>query len=159
MLPGYDVYHLGVQPDRDKPNHHTVSRIASALDSTPDCEQDPYHCTRTELDSHANMPVVGNHVLVLNHHDKQVDVSPFSPDYSSLTVEVVDAAIKYDCNYTGETYIFIICNALLVPSMGNNLIPPFMMREAGLVVNETPKIQVDDPSITDHSIYFPTCKL
>ena len=29
-----------------------------------------------------------------------------------------------------------------------------MMREAGIVVNDTPKIQVDDPNVTDHSIFF-----
>ena len=39
--------------------------------------------------------------------------------------------------------------------MQNNLIPPFMIREAGIIVNDTPKIQMDDPSAKDHSIYFP----
>jgi hypothetical protein len=39
--------------------------------------------------------------------------------------------------------------------MQNNLIPPFMMREACLHARDIPKIQVDDPSIEDHSILFP----
>ena len=30
-----------------------------------------------------------------------------------------------------------------------------MIREAGIVVNNTPKIQLDYPSTDDHSIYFP----
>ena len=38
--------------------------------------------------------------------------------------------------------------------MENNLIPPFVMREAGIDVNDVPKIQVEDPSVEDHSIFF-----
>ena len=39
--------------------------------------------------------------------------------------------------------------------MSKNLIPPFIIREVGIVINDTPKIQVDDLSVEDHSIYFP----
>ena len=38
-------------------------------------------------------------------------------------------------------------------SMEHNLVPPFIMREAGLIVNDIPKIQCIDPGIEDHSIY------
>ena len=41
-----------------------------------------------------------------------------------------------------------------VPSMKHNLIPPFIMREAGVQINSTSKIQVEDPTIEDHSIFF-----
>ena len=34
--------------------------------------------------------------------------------------------------------------------------PPFILREAGLEVNDTPKIQGKDPTIHDQSIYFPS---
>jgi hypothetical protein len=39
--------------------------------------------------------------------------------------------------------------------MNNHLIPPFVMREAGIKVHDTPKIHMDDPGISDHSIEFP----
>jgi hypothetical protein len=38
--------------------------------------------------------------------------------------------------------------------MENNLIPPFIMREAGITVNDTPKIQVREPTVNDHAIIF-----
>ena len=38
--------------------------------------------------------------------------------------------------------------------MDNNLIPPFMMREAWIVVNEKAKTHTDDPKDSDHSIMF-----
>ena len=34
-----------------------------------------------------------------------------------------------------------------------NLIPPFILREAGLVLNYTPKIHFDDPSVEYHSLF------
>ena len=39
--------------------------------------------------------------------------------------------------------------------MKHNLVPPFMIREEGIQVNDTPKIQVNDPMTSGHSIYFP----
>jgi hypothetical protein len=60
----------------------------------------------------------------------------------------------YDCPTSGKQYILLVRNALHVPAMEQNLIPPFVMREAGIVVNETPKIHVNDPTVEDHSIYF-----
>ena len=39
--------------------------------------------------------------------------------------------------------------------MKNNLIPPFVMREAEIRVNDTPKIQTSEPTEEDPSIYFP----
>ncbi len=41
-----------------------------------------------------------------------------------------------------------------VLSMVNKLIPPFMMREAGITVNDVPKIQTEDPTESDHVIIF-----
>jgi hypothetical protein len=43
--------------------------------------------------------------------------------------------------------------------MQNNLIPPFMMREAGIIVSDTPKIQVGNPTEEHHSIFSPGTQL
>jgi hypothetical protein len=82
-------------------------------------------------------------------------VNAFTPDYSSMRISISDAAVGYECPYDGKSYIFVLRNALHVPSMKNNLIPPFIMREAGIKVNDTPKIQTSNPTEEDHSIYFP----
>ena len=110
---------------------------------------------RTELDSHANMPVVGRHAYVISDTGRVADVNPFTPDYDSMQVSIVDAAVQYDCPYDGQSYILVIRNALYVPSMRKNLLPPFVLREAGVRVQDTPKIQVNDPTVEDHSISFP----
>ena len=38
--------------------------------------------------------------------------------------------------------------------MDNNLIPPFIMQEAGIQVKEIPKIHVENPSVEDQAIVF-----
>jgi hypothetical protein len=52
-------------------------------------------------------------------------------------------------------YILLIQNTLYVPSLDHNVLPPFMMREAGVVVKDTPNIQLEDPSEEDHALTFP----
>jgi hypothetical protein len=111
--------------------------------------------SRAELDSHANMPVVGRNAYVISDTGKVADVSPFTPDYKSMQIKVVDAAVQYECPYTGTSYILVLRNALHVPSMRHNLLPPFILRQAGLNVKEVPKIHVDEPTTADHSITFP----
>lgn len=49
--------------------------------------------SRTELDTHANMPVVGRNALIIADTGETVDVNPFSPDYQAMKAKVVDAAL------------------------------------------------------------------
>jgi hypothetical protein len=39
--------------------------------------------------------------------------------------------------------------------MKNNLLPPFVLREAGIKLNDTPKSQVEECTIEEHSMLFP----
>jgi hypothetical protein len=138
---------------------HIFSLLATVTVSDVDAVDDESmgirESSRTELDSHANMPVVGRHAFIISDTGRIADVNPFTPDYDSMQVPIVDAAVQYDCPYDGQSYILVVRNALHVPSMKNNLIPPFVLREAGVKVQDTPKIQVNEPSVDDHSILFP----
>eukprot|EP00957_Ditylum_brightwellii_P171211 13033406-Ditylum_brightwellii.AAC.1 len=75
------------------------------------------------------MPVVGRHAYVISDTGRITDVSPFTPDYNSIKIKVVDAAIQYNCPYNGMSHSLVVRNALYVPSMKNNLILPFIMQE------------------------------
>jgi hypothetical protein len=70
---------------------------------------------------------------------------PYFPDNEPMEVPLVDAAVRYDRD--GRVYILLIRNALRL--LEYNLLPPFMMRETGVIVRDTPKIQLDDPSEWD----------
>jgi hypothetical protein len=143
-----------------QPNRHVCFLVSTAMIAEANDDEDmstDNERSRTDLDSNANMVVVGRHVLIISNTDRTAEVSPFTPDYDALQkVPIVDAAILYTCPYTDHQHILIVRDALSVPSMIHNLIPLFVMREAGVRVNATPKIHTThDPTIEDHSIYFP----
>ena len=83
-----------------------------------------------------------------------MEVNPFTPQYKAMTAKLVDSVLLYDCPYSGKSYVLVVQNAIHVPSMDKNLILPFMMREAGLAVNEKAKNHTDNPNDSDHSIMF-----
>ena len=106
----------------------------------------------TQLDSHANMVVVGENATIIAPTGKTADVRPFSEDLSRMeSVPIVDAAMAYDCPFSGETFILAMRNVLYVKSMQYNLIPPFLMEEAGLVVNTRPKIHTKRADLSNES--------
>ena len=122
------------------PNEHLSHEISVVWATTTDME-DKDDTTTTHLDSHANMVMAGRHATIISKSGKSADVRPFSKDCSKMmAVPIVDVAVAYDHPYSLKTYIFVMKNTLYVPSMNHNLVPPFILREAGLVVNDVSKI-------------------
>ena len=107
----------------------------------------------TELDSHANMAVAGANVSIISKSGLIATVTPFSPDLPAMDdVEIGDVAMVWEDPRTGIPYILVMRNALLIPTMDHNLIPPFLIREAGLFLDETPKYHASLPTVSNHSI-------
>ena len=80
---------------------------------------------QTDLNSHANMPVLGQNSYVIKRLGRTVDVRPFTSDYKAMMAELVHSAIWYECLYEGKTYILVIRNAIYILTMMNNLTPIF----------------------------------
>ena len=74
--------------------------------------------------------------MIIRTHDRKVRVNGFTPYLVSKTVDVVDTAIAYECEFTGKVLITIIRNGLDLKEKNQNLLSPFIMRLAGLEVNE-----------------------
>ena len=65
-------------------------------------DRDGDESSRTDLDSHANMVVVGKHAAKINGTGRRAEVSPFTTDYESLSkLPMLDAAIRHDCPCSG----------------------------------------------------------
>ena len=123
------------------------------MNANEDKDENSDSCS--ELDSHANMVVLGQHCYIISSSDRHAEVNAFPREVGRMKgVPTVDAAIVYDCSYSMKTYLLIVRNAFYVQSMTNNLIPPFITREAGLEVREITKIHVKELNVEDHSIYF-----
>ena len=74
--------------------------MAAAIDSnTSEAETYP----NSELDSHANMVVLGKDCSIFEQSSLTCSVKPFSETLGKVThVPIVDAAIAYECPYTYE---------------------------------------------------------
>jgi hypothetical protein len=108
----------------------------------------------TELDSHANMVVAGFDCTVIATSGCYATVTPFSSNLRTMDmVEIGDVAIAYNDPISLQTYLLVMRNALLIPTIDHNLVPPFLLWMAGLQVDETPKHQLALPTVYNHSIY------
>jgi hypothetical protein len=99
------------------------------------------------------MAVAGANVSIISKSGLVAAVTPFSADLPPMDdVEIGDVAMVYDDPRMGVTYILVMRNALLIPTINHNLVPPFLVREAGLFLDKTPKCQAPTPSVMNHSI-------
>ena len=100
------------------------------------------------------MVVIGKQVFVFSHSGQYANVRAFTDEVKGIPkVPIVDAVIAYDCPKSGQTYLLVVRNDLCVPSMEHNLKPPFILRETGLVLHDTPKIHCNVPSAEYHSLF------
>ena len=108
---------------------------------------------RSELDSHANMVVLGKDCWIISCSNRSVDVSAFANDVGSLkSVPIVDALIAYDCKRTFKSYLLMVRNAPYIKSVSHNLIPKFIMLQAGLIVNDVCKVHSENVDEYTHTI-------
>ena len=99
------------------------------------------------MDSHVNMVVIGAQGTIIKKTGKYADVNGFSSDVGTMSrVPIVDAVLAYNCPISGKMTLLVARNALFVQSMNHNLILPFIVREAGLKVEEQVKINVEEPA-------------
>jgi hypothetical protein len=102
----------------------------------------------TELDSHAIIAVAGTDCTIIAKSVNYADFTPLSEDLPVMKmVKIVDAMMAYYDPISQTTYLLVMRNVLSIPSMGHNLIPPFLVRKTGLALDETPKFQLDTPTI------------
>jgi hypothetical protein len=108
----------------------------------------------TKLDSHANMVVAGSDCTVIATSGHHATVTLFSSNLSMMdVVKIGDVALVYNDPLSLLTYLLVMRNALLIPMMDHNSIPPLLIRLAGLQVDETPKHQMASPTVDNHAIY------
>ena len=112
--------------------------------------------TRAEFDSHADTcTFVKGECLVLGDTGRRVRVGAFLSGLGSLNeIPVVHVAVAYDCPKTGRVVILVYHQVLLIEGMKTHLLNQFQVRNAGIIVNETPLHQLP-PDLrlpTSHSV-------
>ena len=105
------------------------------------------------------MIVCGKEVYIISRSGQVAEVNAFAKECGVLQIPIVDAVVVFEDPYDGDIYFLVMQNALYVESMDHHLIPPFIMQEAGLVVNDVAKIHCQQCTQEDHSIIDKDSKL
>ena len=111
---------------KDKGKHNNVSAVIN-INSITDINHNTDESNnnfRLEIDTHANMPVVGKGAHIIAFTGETANVNAYNPQHGTMQIPVVDGAVQYNCPYTGKSHVLVVRNALHVPSMDNYLIRP-----------------------------------
>ena len=69
----------------------------------------------SQLDSHANMCVMGKHCHIISDSGLTADVSPFSDEVGSmLKVPIVDTLIVFECPYTRKIFLLVATKSYML---------------------------------------------
>ena len=78
-------------------------------------------------------------------------VSGFDPSQQTQKSKVVDAAIWYTCQDTGDHLILMINQAIYVPEVERYLLCPMKCQINGVEINEVPKFLTINPTEVEGS--------
>ncbi len=90
-----------------------------------------------ELDSHADMCVLGHDALFLLDYDRPVIVEGYDPFLGTKTYATVSRALAYDDPVTGKVYHLLINQAIHTPHLNHHILCPMQCRVNDVVVDNT----------------------
>ena len=95
---------------------------------------------RIELDSHADMVILGSNAVVLHYTGNECEVSPYSDEYEAISnVLVVRGATLWTDQNDNQGYILVFNEALWMrDSLPHSLINPNQLRAYGTLVQDNP---------------------
>lgn len=108
---------------------------------------------RTELDSHADTTVVGQDTaLLIYDYDTPVQVHGYNDSVGQRNCRTVSAVAAYDHPGSGQTYMLVLHQAILIPDLQHNLLCPMQLRDNGILVNDEPKYLMANAEENHHAI-------
>jgi hypothetical protein len=105
-----------------------------------------------DLDTHADNTVLGSSCLLVHDTGSKVDVLGFAAALGSIEPPIITGAVAYDHPITGKVFILVFHQAIYCRQMENHLICPMQCRVNCVTINNTPKICVQNPDDSTHSI-------
>ena len=73
-----------------------AAKIAATIATITAHDEGDNEDTRTELDSHANMVVLGAHAFIFESTNRTYNVQPFDPSLGTASnIPIVDGAVVY----------------------------------------------------------------
>ena len=114
------------------------------------------HDTRTKLDSHADTTAVGTSMaLVIHDYEQPVHVHGYTGEISpDENCHIVSAMVAYDHPETGDTFMLVFNQAILINKLPTNLVSPMQLHDVGIQVNDEPKSMGSKPTNDYNAIVF-----
>jgi hypothetical protein len=81
-----------------------------------------------ELDSHADIAVLGANCRIFQETEWSVDVYGYDPSHGLTSRKIVSGVFAYDNPEDGICTLLIVHQGLHVPTMNSSLIPPYQMQ-------------------------------
>jgi hypothetical protein len=112
-----------------------------------------YPACRSDLDSHADVSMVGKEVITFQDFGRPVNISGYDPKgHVAIALKKVSSGMAYDVPGSGRVVILIVNQAVNLPHLTHNLLNPMQMRLNDVVVNETLKFKCANPTDLSHTI-------
>jgi hypothetical protein len=113
---------------------------------------DGNHETTLELDSHADICVLGHDALIILDYNRPVSIVGYDESLGSKTYQTVSGVVAYDDPQTGRTLHLIINQAIHTPHLDHHLLCPMQYRVNDVTVNDLPKFLAADPTDQTHAL-------
>ena len=148
--------------------HRTILRIVSSMrkiSKNKTAKAEYQHRPQStshgliELDTHADMTVLGSNCVVLSYTGKECEVSPYSSEYEAIrNTPVVTGAMVWTNTMDGMAYLLILHESLWMgDELDHTLVNPNKLQAYGVSVQDNPfdakhlSITTDDASVELYS--------
>jgi hypothetical protein len=94
--------------------------------------------------------------LIIHDFDRLVRVHGYDESVGEAReCRTVSAVVAYVHPETGEEYMLVIHQAILIPQLSANLLSPMQLRDNDIRVNDEPKFMVPNPTDDHNAIVVP----
>jgi hypothetical protein len=123
---------------------HIVKDVSYKLESNYE--------TTLELDSHANICVLGHDALIILDYQQPVSFVGYDESLGSKTYQTVSGVVAYDDPWTRRMLHLIINQAIHIPHLDHHLLCPMQFRVNEVTVNNLPKFLMANPTDQTHAL-------
>ena len=99
---------------------------------------------KIELDSHADICVVGDNYLVVHDLNRPANVYSYDPKDDHRSTKKVNAAVGYQDPQSGQKFTLIINQAICIEGLVNHLLCPMQCHLNGVQINDIHQVLTRD---------------
>ena len=108
--------------------------------------------TTLELDSHADIYVIGGGALVVADFNDPVNFQGYYPSLGTKTYKTITGAVGYCDPISGSIYHLVIHQAIYISGLDHHLLSPMQCCVADVEINDFPRFLIANTTEYSHCI-------